>query len=303
MDERRACLQPLDDGWLHRRPLRISMLRLDRLHPVVSGNKWYKLKGNVAAALQEGCPGIATFGGAYSNHLAATAAAAREAGLASVGFVRGLHHGAAGTDTLRFCAAQGMQLEYISTADYSRKNDPEYFSFLRQQHPGFWFVPEGGANEQGRSGAETIARLVPGDATHVVLSVGTGTTFIGLRNALPAAVAMTGFVPMKSGRYLETEIRAHLRAGQDRAWSLIDAFHFGGFGRTNQELMDFMVAFYNNYRIPLDVVYTGKMMYGLRQLLQEGIFPDGAHIVCLHTGGLQGNPPELRSLFAQSDSD
>lgn len=301
MDERRVLLQSLDDGWLHRQDLRVSMLRLDLLHPVVSGNKWYKLKYNLAAALEQGRTGIATFGGPYSNHLAAIACAAKEAGLNALGLVRGLYEDSPPTATLDECRAGGMNLQGLSREEYALKNDPAFLEALQNRFPDHYFIPEGGANEAGRKGAGEIAALLPADTTHVCVSVGTGTTLAGLRGALSPSVSVLGWAPVKGGRYLQEELEQLLLA--TGPWSLTDEFHFGGFGKSTPELEAFIVAFYNNYQVPLDFVYTGKMMYGVREWLHRQLFPPSAHIVCIHTGGLQGNPPSLKALFAQTKSD
>lgn len=302
MDEQRILLQSLDDGWLHAQPLRVSMLRLDLLHPVVSGNKWYKLKYSLAAALEEGCTGIVTFGGMHSNHLAAAACAAREAGLPAAGLVRGWHEGSPLTDTLHHCRNSGMQLRGLSREEYARRDDPVFLDTLQQQYPGHHFIPEGGADEAGRKGAGEIAALLPADTTHVCVSAGTGTTLVGLRRALAPSVSLLGWAPLKGGRYLETDLET-LMPDAAGAWSLTDEYHFGGFGKSTPELEAFIVAFYNHYGIPLDFVYTGKMMYGVREWLQHQSFATLSHIVCIHTGGLQGNPPSLKALFAQTRSD
>lgn len=294
-------LQSLDDGWFHHRALRVSVLRLDLLHPVVSGNKWYKLKYNLEAAVQAGCRGVLTFGGPHSNHLAAAAHAARLHGLSSIGVVRGVPQEY--SPTLRFCAEEGMQLHFLDREAYAEKSKAPFVQEWQRQFPGCRIIPEGGANEEGRKGAGEIASLLPSDATHVLLSVGSGTTFAGLRNALPASVALLGFVPMKGGAYLQQEIEPWLLPAQKVQWSLTDAYHFGGFGKTSPVLTDFIISIYKRYGLPLDIVYTGKMMFGLREMLAGQAFRDAAHLVCLHTGGLQGNPLSLKQLFSQKESD
>lgn len=273
--------------------IHISMLRLDKLHPVISGNKWYKLRYNLVAALQGGYRQLITFGGAYSNHLVATAAAAQLNGLAAVAVVRGLHAQQNLTPTLKACLDYGMQLHFVSREEYDHKKEPHYLHRLLQQFGRAYIIPEGGDNEDGRRGTADIAALIPGSMTHVCLPVGTGTTFAGIRNVLPGAVHMTGFTAIKGGQYLEPEIRQHLSAEADCNWHLEDRFHFGGFARTTAPLLHFTRDFYTRTGIRLDIVYTGKMMAGLSALLEEGHFAPGARICCIHTGGLQGNPDGL----------
>lgn len=277
-----------DDG-----NIRVSVLRLDLLHPVVSGNKWFKLQENLAAAEAGGYDQLLTFGGAYSNHLVATAAAAAAAGLKSVGIVHGLHAREALTPTLIACLASGMQLHFAERQDYRRKTDPEWLAKLTERYGRSYIIPEGGASEAGRRGAERMAAYIPETATHICLSVGTGTSLTGLRNALPAHQIIIGFPAMKGGGYLAGEIRTNLMADKDDDWLLMDAYHFGGFAKCPPELIRFLRAFHRCTGIPLDMVYTAKMMWGIRDLLHKGFFPTGSDIVAIHTGGLQGNPPDL----------
>lgn len=262
----------------------VHCLRLDQIHPIVSGNKWFKLKYNLAHALAGNASTILTFGGAYSNHLIATAAAAEAFGLESIGMVRGAHRKENLTPTLKRCEDHGMQLQFISREEYNQTKDMAWLHNLQQQHRGSFIIPEGGNNGLGIQGAAEIASLIPADATHVILSVGSGATFTGIRNALDEHIQILGFAPMKNGRYLEKELQP-----SKQNWKLIDDYHFGGFGKWKDDLIVFMNEFYHLSNIPLDVVYTGKMLYGLKQLISSGYFPANAKIVCIHTGGLQGN--------------
>lgn len=264
----------------------ISMLRLDEVHPVVSGNKWYKLKENIEHVRTAGKGGLLTFGGAYSNHLVAAAAACHYHNIPAVGIVRGTYAQETLTPTLRACMDYAMRLVFVSREDYARKNEPDYLAGLQKAYPDYFIVPEGGANAQGRIGVEEIAKYIPSDFTHVAVSVGTGTTFAGLRNALPEMQTVYGYVPMKNGTYLEPELKALVNKD---AWQLFDAWHFGGFGKHRPELVRFMNEFYAQNHIPLDMVYTGKMMYAIYEQLRAGVFPPEAGILCIHTGGLQGN--------------
>jgi 1-aminocyclopropane-1-carboxylate deaminase len=280
-------IQPLPESWYQPYVSSISILRLDVLHPVISGNKWYKLKYNVQQAQQHGYDTILTFGGGYSNHLVATAAAAYEARLRSIGFVRGVYD--VPTPTLQACEEYGMQLIPISQEEYKLKTDVAWLQELQHKYPNALIVPEGGANEWGRAGAATIAEYISDTYTHICTSVGTGTTFIGLRNTLPADAEVWGYVPMKGGIYLKDELQQYLNAEKNTNWQLFDDWHFGGFGKVSNELIAFMNAFYQATHIPLDMVYTGKMLYGIQQQLRQGAFPRAANILCVHTGGLQGN--------------
>jgi 1-aminocyclopropane-1-carboxylate deaminase len=290
IDESKAIIQSLSAEWSDSDSVQVDMLRLDLVHPVISGNKWFKLKHNIAAAKTSGSKTILSFGGAYSNHLIATAAAARASGIAAIGIVRGDDKQEL-TETLRQCEDRGMQLHFVSRGEYKQKEEAAWLEYLFEKFDNPFIIPEGGANEWGRKGAGDIAALVPASYTHVCLSVGTGTTFSGLRNALPVTMQLLGFAPMKGGNYLADEIRGHLKDDCDVNWLLFDQWHFGGFGKWNSELLQFMNEFYRINNIPLDIVYTGKMMFGVKQLIEKEQFPGGSEILCIHTGGLQGNSP------------
>ena len=267
----------------------VDILRLDLIHPVISGNKSFKLKYNLRYALENGYKAILTFGGAYSNHLHATAAAAAQVNLPAIGLIRGHHADGILTETLKDCQELGMELKFLSRETYAQKADPEFLRQLSGEYPDTFIIPEGGANQQGREGASEIADLIPQGYTHTCVSVGTGTTFIGLRNALPVSQSLLGFVPMKHGAYLHDSIQSHLIPRKDTNWQLFDRYHFGGFAKTTSELLSFMNTFYTRIGIPLDVVYTSKMFYGIRDLMQKDFFPASAKILAVHTGGLQGN--------------
>lgn len=289
IDETKVVLQPIHPDWYRRSVQSVSMLRLDLIHPVISGNKWYKLLRNLEHARKQGYSSILTFGGAHSNHLVAAAAAAKAQGLKSIGIVRGRHAAHELTDSLRDCIAAGMQLVFVNREEYAQKNDEKFLGALKRQFGRTFIIPEGGANRPGREGAELIAKFIGKETTDVCAAVGTGTTFCGLRNALPATTRMIGFVPMRGGAYLGDEIRQYLESGRTDNCLLTDKWHFGGFAKHNDELISFMNLFYKEQGIPLDMVYTSKMMYGLQQMILTGFFKKDARIVCVHSGGLQGN--------------
>jgi len=262
----------------------IDILRLDIVHPIISGNKWYKLRYNVEQALLQNRTTLLTFGGAYSNHLIATAAVAKELKLKSVGIVRGLYAKENLTPTLQACAENNMELHFISREDYIQKEDKNWLQKIEAQFPGAYTIPEGGNNEFGKKGIEEMAAQIRSDYTHVAVSVGSGTTFSGIRNALPETIKILGFAPMKNGCYLADKLQL-----TKANWQLTDRYHFGGFGKWNEVLIEFMNQFYQLYKIPLDMVYTAKMFYGIKDLLEQNYFPEEARILCIHTGGLQGN--------------
>lgn len=287
IDEGRVIIQPLDREWYDQKVAALDMLRLDLVHPIVSGNKWYKLRLNMKHAIDSGFKSVVTFGGGYSNHLIAAAHVARKFSLPSIGIVRGKYPVL--TPTLQACKDEGMELIFVSQEDYDNDQEPKWARNLTVHFDEIFIIPEGGANEWGRVGAGLINRFINASYTHVVLSVGTGTTFIGIRSKLDARQQMLGFVPMKQGTYLGSYIADHVPVEMNRNWKLFDEWHFGGFGRWNKELLMFLNAFYTTSDIPLDMVYTGKMMYGLQQMLIADYFTEDDKILCIHSGGLQGN--------------
>ena len=285
--EDRVVIQSLSPYWHEQRVTALDMLRLDLVHPVVSGNKWYKLRLNIMYAQDQGFKTLLTFGGGFSNHLIATAYTARKAGLACVGVVRGKYPVL--TPTLQHCVDEGMQLIFVTKEDYERQGEPEWEQQLAAQFDELYIIPEGGDNEWGRKGAGLISKFIKQDYTHIALSVGSGTTLAGIRNKINAQQNVMGFVPMKGGTYLTEHIASHLVPAQNCNWQLFDNWHFGGFGKRTDELLSFMNDFYTINNIPLDIIYTSKMMYGLRALLTDDHFRSTDRILCIHTGGLQGN--------------
>lgn len=287
IDDRRVVIQPLNKCWHKGKVAAIDMLRLDLLHPTISGNKWYKLRLNLGYAIEKGFKTVVTFGGAYSNHLAATAFAASQFGLQSVGIVRGSFDTL--TPTLQQCRENGMELLFVSHEDYRNKHQPGWAENLVAHFDEILIIPEGGANERGRAGAGLIDRFVKSSYTHVALSVGTGTTLAGLRLKLNPQQQILGFVPMKQSTEQHKHISDHLPADQPENWTLFNDTRFGGFGKWNDELLHFMNSFYEDNKIPLDIVYTSKMMYTIEQMLTDNYFSSFHKILCIHTGGLQGN--------------
>lgn len=282
-------IQDISPDWYQSKVAKVSMLRLDVVHPEVSGNKWYKLKHNLQYCLDHKLKGVLTFGGAYSNHLAATAVAAHAYKLKSIAIVKGTYAAEQLTPTLRFCKAHGMELDFVTHEVYKQKSGVEFLSELSLKYPGMHIVPEGGANKEGRLGAAEICRHIPEEYNCIALSVGTGTTLSGIVNGLPPDKPVSGFAPMKGGAYLQDELKAFVEPEKQGSYHIYDNWHFGGFGRYNDELLHFMNSFYTSCHIPLDVVYTSKMMFGMRELILQGQWGSDSKILCIHTGGLQGN--------------
>jgi 1-aminocyclopropane-1-carboxylate deaminase/D-cysteine desulfhydrase-like pyridoxal-dependent ACC family enzyme len=252
-----------------------DILRTDLLHPVCSVNKFFKLKYYLLDAIQRNHTTIKTSGGAWSNHIVATAFAARASKLRSIGMIRG-EMPRYKSDTLREAEALGMTLEYVSRAAF-----PSYENPL----PGEYFIPSGGYGELGAKGAaEILNHVAPGKYTHIICATGTGTMLAGLAQA--AASGKVIGVPILKYPGIGEEITHLTRNDQ---YSLLPDFHGGGYAKKTPELLQFMNDFYEATDIPTDFVYTGKLMFAIFQLIHRQYFPEGSSILAIHSGGLQGN--------------
>ncbi|WP_333695137.1 1-aminocyclopropane-1-carboxylate deaminase/D-cysteine desulfhydrase [Flavobacterium sp.] len=260
--------------------------REDLLHPVVSGNKFRKLKYNILEAKSLDCTTIITFGGAYSNHIVAVAYAGKKAGLKTIGIIRGdeIEKDVELNPTLKNAKLFGMELVFVSRSHYKNKHESEYVDELKAKYGSFYLVPEGGTNHFGVKGCEEI--LEPTDTLfdYIACSVGTGGTISGLINSLKEHQKVLGFPALK-GAFIKEDIRKFAKNNQ---WDLISDYHFGGYAKINSDLVRFINTFKSDFNIPLDPVYTGKMMYGLFDKIEKNHFPDGSKILAIHTGGLQG---------------
>lgn len=304
-------LQRLEHPLFTEKELTVDILRTDQTDPLISGNKWFKLKYNLRQAQQQGHHTLLSFGGPYSNHLHALAAAGKALQLNTIGIIRGEAHLPL-NPTLSDITAQGMKLYYINRQTYRNKHRPEVIAQLKQHiiaddpfHKGdqagqFYLLPEGGTNQLAVAGVAEIAQFIPAQSHFVCLPCGTGGTMAGVICGLSAAdhtqtnkqIKVLGFPAMKGGQFL-SEVINQLLTEQDRpqqpiSWELIHDWHFGGFGKINITLAKFIENFENNYPLQLDPVYTAKMMYGIVSMAEQNFFPRGSRIVAIHTGGLQG---------------
>ena len=264
---------------------RISIKRLDLIHPQISGNKFFKLKYNLLAARQQGFEKVLTFGGAYSNHIAATAFAAHQFGFQSLGMIRGEELAQRPFNPTLATAQQfGMQLEFISRNAYRQKDQPDFLQRLQQQYPDFYLIPEGGTNALAVQGCREILTTEDAQFDLICCAVGTGGTFAGLIEASQQHQQLLGFSALK-GDFLTHEV-AQLTT--KRNWRILDDYCCGGYAKTTPELIQFIQTFEQRYNIPLEQVYTGKMLRGIFDLIdQDKIGPD-QKILLIHTGGLQG---------------
>ena len=264
----------------------VTIKRDDLLHPVVSGNKFRKLKYNLLQAKCENKKTLLTFGGAFSNHIAAVAYAAQENGFQSIGIIRGdeLRDEIENNPTLQFAQECGMQFEFVSREVYRLKKETSFLTSIQKHFGDFYLVPEGGTNPQAVKGCEEI--LTPEDSKfdYICCAVGTGGTISGIINSTLPHQKVMGFPALK-GDFLQDEIRIFVK---NENWELNTKYHFGGYGKVNEELIHFINQFYQDTKIPLDPVYTGKMVYGVFDLIQKNYFPAHSNILLIHTGGLQG---------------
>ena len=289
-------LQRINDPEIADFAVDLYVLRTDLNHPHISGNKLYKLKYNLEEAALQQKETILTFGGAYSNHIAATAAAGRENGFKTIGIIRGERMPEL-NPTLRFAEEQGMQLHFVSRETYRKKNDPDFFEhlpFSNSTNPELnnsFIIPEGGANKAGIKGCSGITRSIPIPFDYVCCPCGTGTTLTGIILSLQEHQQALGFQVLKGENYIRSEVESWLRefSSDQQNWSVSEEYYFGGYAKTTVELMRFKAAFEQQNAIPLDPVYTAKMMYGIYDLIKKGSFKRGQTVVAVHTGGLQGN--------------
>ncbi|MEO6720742.1 MAG: pyridoxal-phosphate dependent enzyme [Ferruginibacter sp.] len=282
-------MQPLEFPLLAEKQVAVSVLRLDEIHPIVSGNKLFKLHYFLQDALQRPAPGIVTFGGAYSNHLAATAFACSEYKLKSIGIVRG-EQPAILSHTLQQCRDYGMQLIFVSREQYARKEGLEFLNDIDIKYKDYLIVPEGGYHPSGALGAALIMDLVGKEVTHICCAVGTATTLAGLLLGASDSQQVVGFPVLKGMDDLQERLLfLTAREYSSEQLQIMNSYLFGGYAKRMPALIDFMNSFFNSTDIPTDFVYTAKMMFGVMDCINKNFFPTGSRIVCMHTGGLQGN--------------
>lgn len=264
----------------------VSIKREDLLHPFVSGNKFRKLKYNLLQAKAEKQTTLLTFGGAFSNHIAAVAFAGQENGFKTIGIIRGDELGDKINEnpTLSFAQNCGMQLEFVSREEYRLKSETTFLENLKQKFGDFYLVPEGGTNALAVKGCEEILTEEDAQFDYVCCAVGTGGTISGIINSILPHQKVLGFPALK-GDFLKEEIR---NFATNENWELISEYHFGGYGKVSPELIEFINRFYATTQIPLDPIYTGKMVFGVINLIEQNYFPENAKILLIHTGGIQG---------------
>lgn len=268
---------------LQEKGLTAGILRLDLLHPVVSGNKWFKLRYYIEQAQQNNNDTLITFGGAWSNHIHATAAAGKLYGLKTVGIIRG-EAAPVLSPTLQQAMEMGMQLYFISREAYRHKIIPQGIDLSRAQ-----LVPEGGYGLTGAKGASTMLDYCnPDEYTHICCAVGSGTMLAGLLNKCRGRASVTGISALKNNHALESAVM-ELLDEPIKTPAIIHDYHFGGFAKHKPALLEFMNELYEQTGIPTDIVYTAKLCFAINDLAGKNYFPPGSKILLIHSGGLQGN--------------
>jgi 1-aminocyclopropane-1-carboxylate deaminase len=284
-------LQRLDDPIIAGSGVGVDVLRLDLIHPQLSGNKWFKLKRNLAYAKQQGYRGMLSFGGPWSNHIHALAWLGMKKNIPTIGLIRGEEPRRFTSDTLLDAENWGMELQFVSRTAYRLRNDSHWLSEMAQRYPDYHIVPEGGANALGVSGCREIADLIEartnGAYDLVCCACGTGSTLAGIASALPVSKKILGIPVIKGGMGLANAIRRFTSPGGEN-WELYPDYHFGGYARVNSELARFITRFEQANAIPVEPVYTGKLFYGVYDLIRTGGIRRGSRLVVLHTGGIQG---------------
>lgn len=288
-DISKAVIEELQDELFEKKQVSVSVLRLDKIHPVVSGNKLFKLHYFLKEAINSSHKTIVTFGGVYSNHLSATAYACNLLQLKSIGIVRG-EKPAQLSATLKQCQADGMQLKFISRNVYAEKDSDTFINHLKASFGNCIIVPEGGYHSLGAKGAALIMNHVNNNYTHICMATGTVTTLAGICMAAKPGQTIVGIPVLKGITDNKTRIKELIKQEDEFENLLIlSDYHFGGYAKKTDQLIRFMNDCWLKYQLPLDFVYTAKMFFGIVDCIKNNALKKGSKILCLHTGGLQGN--------------
>lgn len=275
--------------------------RDDLIHPQISGNKWRKLKYNLQYAKEQGFSTLLTFGGAYSNHIYAVAAAGILHGFHTIGIIRG-EEPIQLSETLQFAKSCKMQLEFWPRHEYSLKNNSELFDIILKKYGSFYMIPEGGSNALAVKGCAEIINEIQIPFDYICCACGTGSTIAGLIAGLNNEKKALGISALKGGSFLRADIRSllqHYYFQQNLSqvvpenWEIETGYHFGGYAKITEELLSFIRRFKQENNFQIEQVYTAKMLAAVEDLIKKGQFQRGETIISLHTGGLQGRMPEL----------
>ena len=287
--------QKINSSILTEKEIELFVKREDLIHPTIPGNKWRKLKYNLAAAKKRGNNTLLTFGGAYSNHISAVANAGKEHDFKTIGIIRG-DEILPLNSTLQHATNCGMELHYISRSNYKEKHTLNFIDSLRQEFGTFYLIPEGGSNYYAINGCmEILSQEEKYD--FICCPIGTGGTISGLILSNKHQAKILGFPALKGGSFLTKEVKDYVNLVTNdseitntfmREFSLINDYHFGGYAKIKPELIKFNQDFYINHNIKWDLIYNGKMAYGVMDLIKKDFFPKNSKILMIHTGGLQG---------------
>jgi len=281
--------QELNGSVLEEKGIQLIIKREDLFFPKIPGNKWRKLKYNLEFAISRGFTNLLSFGGAYSNHIAALAKAGQLHNIKTIGIIRGEAPEKLNT-TLQTAKENGMQLVFIDRQAYRMYTQNQSWTRLQKEYPETYIIPEGGTNSLALQGCVEIVEDITFPYEYICCPAGTGGTAGGILCGLNGHKKVLAFSALK-GDFLKKDIHKLTFDYADvkfENWSLISEYHFGGYARYKDTLLDFMQDFYEKHKIPLDPIYTGKMMYGLFDMIKKDFFPKGTRIVAIHTGGLQG---------------
>lgn len=285
-----APLHKIENNFLKERGIDLFVIREELNHPELSGNKLHKLKYNLLKAKEERHSTLLTFGGAYSNHIYAIAASGKEFGFKTIGIIRGEEQLPL-NPTLKFASESGMRLHYMSRSKYRQKHTAYIIDQLRSEFGNFYLIPEGGTNNLAVKGCAEIIDSVEIDFDIICTSCGTGGTLAGLIAGLNGNRYAIGFSVLKGGSFLIKDVKDLLTNsgyGHLNNWNINVDYHFGGYAKINSDLISFVNSFEKENNIMLEPIYTGKMMYGLYDLISQKRISEGVRIIALHTGGLQG---------------
>jgi 1-aminocyclopropane-1-carboxylate deaminase len=287
---KKAVIEQLQDPLFAEKELQIYILRLDTIHLFIKGNKWYKLKYNLEEFKNSGSEFLVTFGGAYSNHIVATASAGKELGIKTIGIIRGEELDKNSNDYLKFASSCGMQLIFISRENYRRIREDHSLveTIIPNRKARLCVLPEGGSNALAIKGSEEIIRDIPIDFDVISVACGTGSTITGIVNGLKNHQRAVGISVLSGADFLDEKLKAGNSSGTNSR--IIHDYHFGGYGYSSKELDQFCKAFSTEKKIPIEPIYTGKLFFGLYDLIRKDFFNSGEKIVAVHSGGIHSFP-------------
>jgi len=274
--------------------IQFTVKRLDMIHPTINGNKWYKLKYNIEAALKLEVPRILTFGGSHSNHIYATASAGNHYGIETVGVIRGED---GDSETLKFAREMGMHLHFISRTEYREKNEKENIGKLEKLFGPFHLVPEGGSNKEGVNGCMEILSEEDKEYDNIFVACGTGATLAGIALSASGKQTIYGVSVLRKGDFLERDVKNHIiehlkEVSMVSNFKILTEYHCGGYAKWNQSLINLIGEMHFEFQLPLDQVYTAKMISAFLDMSTKGEIDITQKSLCIHTGGLQGRIKE-----------